>query len=848
LATVGPRFLPALSKLRWDLARTLLETGQLSPAADLLQQAVAERRARGPASLYEARFRSLLGQVADRRGDRKEAERQLSEVLAIRRRLVPGSLAEAQALSNLGIAEAHLGHFSVAEELQRHSLAIDERLLPESLDVATDLINLGNLEGDRGDFTAAVNSFRQALALRERLAPNSLAVADALNSLGGLLLKGDDPAGAAAAFRRGLAIEERLHTTELRRVNHLLGLGTALWSQHQYPEAESWLRRALAIHERNDPGSVDDAVALNNLADVLLDEGRLAEAEADCRRALAIFRELAPESAREATGYRDLAVVVRRAGRPGEARDFYASALASLESSGRWLGGAVQARSAFLGRYAAYYREAVDLLLDLGRPEEAFSVLERYRAQGFLALLAERDLAFDDVPAELFRERQSANALYDRLVGQLAGLSAQGLPRDREELRRQLAEVRLRQEGIRARIRAASPRLATLGDPAPLDFAATAKALDPGTLLLSYSVGRERSWLFAVGPEPGRFAAYPIAVGEKALRDEVGRLCTLIEQGGAAATPEAVLRAAAPLTAQVLHPAAREIAAAARLLVLPDGPLHLLPFSLLGDPGADAATVRPRFLVEAKPVFTAASATVFAGLAKTRRDHGPVRLSAFGDPAYPAQAGSAAAEPALRDALRQGLRLDPLPGTRTEVLALRTLFPAGAEVFLGPEATEERAKTLGRRPSLVHFACHALLDERSPLDSGLVLTIPKEPREGQDNGWLQAWEVFEQVHLDADLVTLSACQSALGKEQGGEGLIGLTRAFQYAGARSVLASLWSVADDSTAELMRRFYGYLRQGKRKDEALRAAQVDFIHGPESTSHPYHWAAFQLSGDWR
>ena len=104
-----------------------------------------------------------------------------------------------------------------------------------------------------------------------------------------------------------------------------------------------------------------------------------------------------------------------------------------------------------------------------------------------------------------------------------------------------------------------------------------------------------------------------------------------------------------------------------------------------------------------------------------------------------------------------------------------------------------------------------------------------------------------QPRLDADLVTLSACDSGLGKEMGGEGLIGLVRAFQFAGARSVLASLWSVADVSTADLMKRFYGHLRAGKPKDEALRAAQVELIHSP-TYFHPYHWAAFQLFGDWK
>ena len=124
------------------------------------------------------------------------------------------------------------------------------------------------------------------------------------------------------------------------------------------------------------------------------------------------------------------------------------------------------------------------------------------------------------------------------------------------------------------------------------------------------------------------------------------------------------------------------------------------------------------------------------------------------------------------------------------------------------------------------------------------MTAPEQRAEGQDNGLLQAWEIFESVRLDADLVTLSACGTALGREMGGEGLVGLTRAFQYAGARSVLASLWSVSDVSTARFMQSFYGHLRNGKTKDEALRAAQMESLQD----SHPFHWAAFQLTGDWR
>ena len=132
----------------------------------------------------------------------------------------------------------------------------------------------------------------------------------------------------------------------------------------------------------------------------------------------------------------------------------------------------------------------------------------------------------------------------------------------------------------------------------------------------------------------------------------------------------------------------------------------------------------------------------------------------------------------------------------------------------------------------------------------MALTIPESWREGEENGLLQAWEIFEEIRINADLVTLSACDTALGKEFAGEGILGLSRAFQYAGARSVLASLWGVGDQHTAELMKRFYRYLKAGRSKDEALRGAQLDLLRSAAdpTAAHPFYWAAFQVIGDWR
>jgi CHAT domain-containing protein len=217
----------------------------------------------------------------------------------------------------------------------------------------------------------------------------------------------------------------------------------------------------------------------------------------------------------------------------------------------------------------------------------------------------------------------------------------------------------------------------------------------------------------------------------------------------------------------------------------------------------------------------------------------------LGDPAFAGSAGAADEDAAATRALKVGLRLGPLPAARRELEALRSLAPEQARIWLGADATEERAKTVGRDAQVLHFATHGFADEQFPLESGLALATPPAGDKDRDNGILQAWEIFESLRLDASLVTLSACQTGLGKELAGEGLLGLTWAFQYAGARSVLASLWEVDDAATAELMRLFYGHIGRGVPKAEALRLAQVELLRR-RPTAAPYFWAAFQLMGE--
>ena len=394
--------------------------------------------------------------------------------------------------------------------------------------------------------------------------------------------------------------------------------------------------------------------------------------------------------------------------------------------------------------------------------------------------------------------------------------------------------------------------------------------------MLSYSVGEEQTDLSVVSFEGG-LRVETLAIDEKDLQRQVNEVRELIRRalpGDETGAVQSLSVIGKRLYRTLIQPVAAEVGKSDRVLIIPDGPLHLLPWgALIRDTGENVGPGARswQYLAEWKPLHTALSATAYAELKRDRNHEAsgsrpPIQLAAFGDPSYPGSLNSGSRD-GIGD-VRAGSAVDrgvfdwsPLPYSRREVEQISALYPREVtRTYLGAEATEEAAKSIAEGARIVHFATHGHFDDRFPLNSALVLTIPEELSDGRDNGYLQVREIFERVRLDADLVVLSACASALGKEQGREGLIGLTRAFQYAGARSVVASLWNVRDQATAELMVRFYRHLNAGESKDEALRAAQVELIRGPvrvrdekgrmveRDFSAPYYWAVFQVYGDWQ
>jgi len=850
------------------------EKGDLEQAATWFRRSLTIRDRLAPGSLEVAASLNNLGIAAARRGNLDEAERRLAVAHAVRARLAPDSLVLAAGANNLGVIEDARGNLATAETWYRRGLEASERIDPGGLPVAAVYNNLGRIARSRGNLAAAEAWLKKAIAIKERLAPDSMSVAQSYDDLGLVLLERKDHEAAVEWFSKALAIRQRIAPDGLPVASSYNNLGMAALDRKDLDAAEGWFSRSLVVFERLAPDGLDVAATLNNLGMVAADRPDRDAAAAYFSRALAIKRRLTPDSLTVAGTSNNLGHLLAQQGELDEAEELLESGLeirqrlapdsaavaaslwylgevarmrgdheralamlergvAALEAQQTRIGGSPDDIATFREFYLGLYLELVDLLVELNRPAPAVRVMESARARALLALLAERDLVDRDLPPELALEMRAAAAEHRRLM---AAIERAVSEEAREQALGALERMHLRQEEIRADIRRAAPRAEELRYPEPLQVEGIQALLEEDTLILAWMLGADGGVLFAIAAN--ELAAYRLEIGETDVRSLVRQVRLSIEAMRDPAEPLDRLSAA------LLDPAAASIGRSNRLILLPDGPLWLLPVALLRDRGEPA---RP--LIERHPLSVVASATVLGQLIAERRQR-PVSVVAMGDPVYPraAVAGTRGAHPLAR-----------LPSTRDEVLALQRLFGESCTVYLGADATEERARELGRSqgagPSIVHFAAHAVVDERFALESAVALSMvegfdPTDPASGED-GLLQAWEIFEAVRLDADLVVLSACETALGKEVAGEGLIGLTRAFHYAGARSVLASLWSVGDRSTADLMARFATGLRDGLAKDEALRQAQLELLSGPGSGSdhsHPFYWAAFQLYGDWK
>ncbi|HLJ74209.1 MAG TPA: CHAT domain-containing tetratricopeptide repeat protein, partial [Thermoanaerobaculia bacterium] len=475
-------------------------------------------------------------------------------------------------------------------------------------------------------------------------------------------------------------------------------------------------------------------------------------------------------------------------------------------------------------RFLNPYDDLIGFLVARGRGGEAFLIAERQRARAFLETLsANRDALARDVPPSFTRTER---AILDRIKTAQSALRGDGLT---EAKRAEMLATITRNESdlsdARLQLAVEHPEIAAARFPKLWSLAdVQSRLLRADEAMLAFYAGASQSVAWVVRRDRATTLLLPPAkVIQRSVREAIDALRNPAPHDDARVSAASrVLRIGAIANA----------AGTSRLLIIPHGVLHDLPFEALVDDGGHR-------LVERFAISYAPSASSLAFLRSLpQRPAAGMTLVAIANPVV---APAAVAKLRQADLAHINL-LAPLPQTSSEARDIANPFGASARVLDGSRATlsELRAAANAR---ILHFATHGLIDESRPERSGLVLTADPP----HDDGLLQVRDIYS-LRLNADLVTLSACETALGKNVTGEGILGLTRAFFFAGARSVVASLWDVDDAATARFMDRFYANLRRGDPIDVALQGAKLAFLRRGGVTSAPFFWASFVVSGNAR
>jgi CHAT domain-containing protein/Tfp pilus assembly protein PilF len=832
-----------------------LSQNDISQAETRLNSALSAARRSGDRRMEAASLHGL-GHVAWRRsdfslaGERYRAALSLATTAGDRFVMARAEHGIGNAESDLGRREEALRHFQAALALNRAisnrrltegtlnaigSVHIDQNdygkalhYLQEALRTGTDdlrergylLNNLGIVAG-QANADLGASYFQRCLRIARQEGDDYLAMRT-LNNLGTLAQRGGQAARSREYFQQALQLAEKVGDRQAA-AGDWYNLGDAYEREDRLDLARHGFERSLAIaRELGDNALVGQA--LGGLADLHVLKRDFATAVELAGRATAKALEAGDRQTLWTT--RTIAGVALQAlGRPAAARRAYGDAIATVEEV-RDLGAGPVGRDGYLESRIEPYQRMIVLAADQGEGSEALRHAELAKGRTLTDVLREGRAA----PAvSLTPEEQAAEQrLRDRLSalnGEILRAHSRGrvaaeLERRREQSRRDLEALTLNLQGARSGLRR--------GDlPAWTPAAARPLLAGGSTALLEYAVLEDRAYLWTVtaasAASPPEIRLHRLAVGSAELTSRVEAFRRQL-----AARDLDFQRSARGLYDLLLAPAASELQGKKSLCIVPDGPLWDLPFQTL-------QTEDSEVLLERHALFYAPSLAFLAATAARRTPSpSPPTLLAVGNPALAAETVGFVAP------LRGGLAR--LPEAEREVQALARLYgPSRSAVYTGLQASEERVKAEAGKFRVLHFATHAFLDDRTPLYSSLLLAQGRPGR--REDGLLEAWEILG-LRLDADLVVLSACQTARGRPRAGEGMVGLSWALAAAGSAATLASQWEVDSASASELMVAFHREWLGGASKAEALRRAALA-VRRQERYRHPFYWAPFVLVG---
>ncbi len=810
-----------------NMGHVALMQEDFSHARPYLEEALSLARKKMPGSPVHADILVHLGLVESGSGNFLKAEEYMWEALAIRHKILPGTQEEATCYAQLGILALPQYKLDDARKYAQMALDIYEKQKPYPLDMCASLDTLGIVALNEGDLPQAKGYYKRALAICKNCGSPLSETATVLRLLDGVAIL-QSALSDAQGYAQKAAVLLKNTSNPAERAVLLEGLSLAAVQQGHWKPARQYAQELLTIRQRSSPASASLIESYALLGYVEARQEDFNNAQSHFQQMLDLTLKFAPDSLEEAYSRGCLGYTLLEQHKNEDALKQFDHAVNIVEARRGQLANP-ENRAFLLEHYSVPFLGMMQAQIALNQKEGAFETLERARARSLVDLISEREpsastLPLPDAPPELAEQRQITQQRSE-LARKLLAAAANSQQAEANELRDKIQALDAKQRELETTVRQTSPHYAGLHYPKPLTFAEAQQTLNEGTLLLAYALGEKQSYLFVVTNKT-EVRVIPLAIGEETLGREVRNL------RGALLTNGSYQPIARLLYQQLVAPAQKEIAASDRLLLCPDGVLNMLPFAALvtsppDKPVGHSAKPKPvTHLIEAKPLHVIASLSLYRELRQIQVSHSGKIL--------------ALAVPASE---QNNLHLPFVPQITQQITDLKNLYGNRVEAYTGKQATSVPLRQQGRQATIVHLACHGLLVNGDPLSSALVLRS-----DGADKGLLTAADIL-RLHLPADLVMLSACETGLGKQTQFEGVVGLTRAFQYAGARSVGVSLWQVDANSANALMKRFYTEYKAGASKDVALQRAQIAVMHDQKHFwQHPYYWAAFQMVGDWK
>ncbi len=757
---------------------------------------------------------------------------------------------QARYLGSTGLITSRQGNYAKALELYEKSLAIASEIGDRD-EQARQYGNMATVFAEICDYEKSLEYYNQALSLTRAIGHKS-EEARQLGNMGDLYISLKDLNNATRLYQQALQIVREIG--EKYHEAWFLGcLGKISTQTGKYDSANHLIRQGLKIAWEIHSANCETMLEMT-LADLNL---KMEKYDAS----LALFTKIlengqnADDPIREIQAHYGLAVISEKKHQPQDALRHYLRAIDKIDQIRQYLS-TNETKVGFLENWLQVYESTIQILADLhqkhpadGYDQRAFTVAEKAKARALLDIVYQGKIFHNltEIPDE-FRQQLLLNEsdlekLYTTLANEMAKTETVGHKPAADSISRKIHVLESKKTELLKELHKKHPGYYQLTHPDVLSARRVqAQVLGKNQVLVEYFVGNEQLYCWILSRSEIHFST--VKLGKKDLAAVLAKASPLFDKdkkppAGALDHRWARLepKYLHELYEQVLgHVAGRYLKPNDELIIVPDDILCYFPFEIM-------IADQNRYLIEDHPISYGLSASLLnPGLRKGTKAAG--ELLAFANPSFPNGREAAVSKwvheiAAIRSIFRDD-QFAPLPNSETEVREIAGTFSNSA-VYIGKEATESYFKQWADSYRFIHLATHHIIDDIQPMYSKIVLARGNTSAE---DGLLQTYEIYN-LRLNAEMVVLSGCSSGLGKLHRGEGMIGLTQAFFYAGAPSIVVSLWPVEDESSAFLMKQFYVHLKTGLSKTRALQKAKAGLIRSTDWQRDPFYWAPFILIG---